>query len=317
MNNNSLIQKIKNLPVPILPTMVGAFPLSNIYSGMGYTWIIHITAWVAIAIMIFYILKIFFHFDTVKKEYSNTVPASLYAGFTMLTMLLGSYFYNANNILGKTLWFVGLILHTIQILIFTYNNVIKNFNMQTFVPSWFVTYTGIMVSTVVGGVMNEPLIGKIVVYYGIIAFTAIIPFMIYRLAKYELKDQIYHTQAILLAPSSLCLVSYLNFIQTPNKFIIYYLYFAVICALIFILIKLPKFFSYIFHPGFAGLTFPMAIGIVASNKMAAYLTAQGYKSFANIITQIAGIQIYVTTAIVSFVLFKFFMMLVDSYKNNK
>ena len=105
--------------------------------------------------------------------------------------------------------------------------------------------------------------------------------------------------------------------STPNKFIIYYLYCAVICALIFILIKLPKFFSYAFHPGFAGLTFPMAIGIVASNKMAVYLTAQGYEAFGNVITQIAGIQIYVTTALVSFVLFKFFMMLVDSYKNNK
>ena len=45
--------------------------------------------------------------------------------------------------------------------------------------------------------------------------------------------------------------------------------------------------------------------------------AQGYEAFGNVITQIAGIQIYVTTALVSFVLFKFFMMLVDSYKNNK
>ena len=317
MNNKSLIKKVKNLPVPILPTMVGAFTLSNVYSGMGYTWIRHITAWAAIAVILSYILKICFHFDTVKKEYSNTVPASLYAGFTMLTMLLGSYFYNASPVFGKTLWFVGLILHAIQILVFTYNNVIKNFNMQTFLPSWFVTYNGIMVSTVVGGVMNEPLIGKIVVYYGIAVFTVIIPFMIYRLAKHEIKDPVYHTQAILLAPSSLCLVSYLNFISTPNKFIIYYLYCAVICALIFILIKLPKFFSYAFHPGFAGLTFPMAIGIVASNKMAVYLTAQGYEAFGNVITQIAGIQIYVTTALVSVVLFKFLMMLVDSYKNNK
>ena len=317
MNNKSLIKKVKNLPVPILPTMVGAFTLSNVYSGMGYTWIRHITAWAAIAVILSYILKICFHFDTVKKEYSNTIPASLYAGFTMLTMILGSYFYNASPVFGKTLWFVGLILHAIQILVFTYNNVIKNFNMQTFVPSWFVTYNGIMVSTVVGGVMNEPLIGKIVVYYGIAVFTVIIPFMIHRLAKHEIKDPVYHTQAILLAPSSLCLVSYLNCISTPNKFIIYYLYCAVICALIFILIKLPKFFSYAFHPGFAGLTFPMAIGIVASNKMAVYLTAQGYEAFGNVITQIAGIQIYVTTALVSFVLFKFFMMLVDSYKNNK
>ena len=223
MNNKSLIQKIKNLPVPILPTMVGASTLANVYSGMGYTWVRHLTIWAAIAVLIAYIVKMVAHFDTVKNEYSNTVPASLYAGFTMITMIIGSYIYTYNAAFGKALWFIGLILHAIHILIFTYRNVVKGVNMQTFVPSWFVTYNGIMVSTVVGGVMNEPLIGKIVVYYGIAVFTIIIPFMIYRLAKYEIKDPMYHTQAIVLAPSSLCLVSYLNFIQTPNKFIVYYL----------------------------------------------------------------------------------------------
>ena len=73
---------------------------------------------------------------TCLKEYSNTVPASLYAGFTMITMILGSYFYNLNPLFGKVLWFIGLILHVIHILIFTYRNVIKGVNIQTFVPSY-------------------------------------------------------------------------------------------------------------------------------------------------------------------------------------
>ena len=68
--------------------------------------------------------------------------------------------------------------------------------------------------------------------------------------------------------------------------------------------------------GFAGLTFPMAIGTVASSKMSAYLIGQGYEILGNIINQISGIQIYITTGIISVVLFKFFMLLVDSYKNN-
>lgn len=316
MNNKTFLQKIENLPVPILPTMVGALTLSTVYSNMGYTWVRHITSWIAVIVLLSYITKMIVYPKTCLKEYSNTVPASLYAGFTMITMILGGYFYNASPVFGKTLWFTGLILHAIHILIFTYRNVVKGVNMQTFVPSWFVTYNGIMVSTVVGGVMNEPAICKIVVYYGIAVFTIIIPFMLYRLLKHELKEPMYHTQAILLAPSSLCLVSYLNFIETPNKFIIYYLYLAVICALIFIIIKLPTFFSFIFHPGFAGLTFPMAIGTVASSKMSAYLIGQGYETLGNIINQISGIQIYLTTGIISVVLFKFFMMLVNSYKNN-
>lgn len=308
MNNKSLLQKIENLPVPILPTMVGAFTLSNVYLNMGYTWIRHITAWATVLVLIAYITKIVVYPKTCMKEYSNTVPASLYAGFTMITMLLGSYFYNASPVFGKTLWFAGLILHAIHILIFTYRNVLKGVNMQTFVPSWFVTYNGIMVSTVVGGVMNEPLIGKIVVYYGIAVFTIIIPFMIYRLAKHELKDPMFHTQAIVLAPSSLCLVSYFNFIQNPNQIIVYYLYALVLAALVFIIIRLPKFFSFAFHPGYAGLTFPMAIGIVASTKMAAFLTNGGHETLGMIVKQFTGIQIYLTTAIIGMVLFNFYKL---------
>lgn len=317
MNNKSLLQKIENLPVAILPTMVGALTLGTVYANMGYTWIKHITSWAAVVVLLVYLTKIVVHFKTVKKEYSNTVPASLYAGFTMITMILGSYFYNASPVFGKTLWFTGLILHAIHILVFTYRNVVKGVNMQTFVPSWFVTYNGIMVSTVVGGIMNEPTIGKIVVFYGIGVLTIIMPFMIYRLFKHEVKDPVYHTQAILLAPSSLCLVSYFNFIQAPNAFIVYYLYALVIGALLFILYKLPGFFSFKFHPGFAGLTFPMAIGIVASTKMSGYLIAQGYEALGNAVAQIAGIQLYVTTALIGYVLLHFFIMLKDSYKTEK
>ena len=43
MNNKTFLQKIENLPVPILPTMVGALTLSTVYSNMGYTWVRHIT----------------------------------------------------------------------------------------------------------------------------------------------------------------------------------------------------------------------------------------------------------------------------------
>ena len=314
MNNNTFSQKLKGMPVAILPTMVGAATLSNVYLTLGYTWIRHIIMISATVVLLCYIAKLFKHTETCLNEYSNTVPASLYAGFTMITMILGSYYFDFNQTVGKIMWLTGLILHAIHILIFTYKNVIKGVKMDTFVPSWFVTYNGIMVSSVVGGVMNEPLICKIVVYYGIAVFLTIAPFMIYRLIKYPIKDAMFHTQAILLAPSSLCVVSYINFIKEQNLLLISALYICVLCALGFIIYKLPRFFSFAFNPGFAGLTFPMAIGIVASIKMSALLTTQGYVLLGNIIREISGIQIFMTTTIIAFVLYNFAKMLVISYK---
>lgn len=306
------MKRLQHIPVPILPTMVGACTLSNVFLTMGYTWIRHITMLAATLILLAYIGKLVLYPSTCKKEYSNTVPMSLYAGFSMLLMILGSYYMDMNAMLGKGLWLLGIVIHAIHILIFAWCNVAHGVKMDTFVPSWFVTANGIMVSVVVGTAMKEPLISKIIVYYGIIIFTVLIPFMIYRLYKYPIKDAFYHTQAIILAPSSLCVVCYLNVIKDPNPIILYYLYACVALSLLFIIIKLPSFFSFTFTPAYAGLTFPMAIGCVATSKFAAYISTQGMQEFGSVLKEIGGIQIYLTTGIIAYVLIQFMIMLKKS-----
>ena len=314
--SKTFFQKLENIPVPLLPTMVGACTLSNVYASIGYTWVRDITMIAAAVILIAFLVKIIFHTKTVVKEYNNTVLASLYAGYTMIMMILGAIIFDFAPKFGKTIWLLAIALHAIHILVFTYKNVLKGVNMDTFVPSWFVTYNGIMVSTVLGAVMNEPLLCKIIVYYGIAVFVLIIPFMIYRLAKYPIKDVFYHTQAVVLAPSSLCVVGYINFIKEPNLILISALYIAVLCALVFIIYKLPKFFSFAFYPGFAGITFPMAIGIFASLKMSGLMTSFGYETLGYVIKQLSGIQIYMTTAIISYVLYNFLRMLFKKTADN-
>ena len=314
MKNNERKNRIANIPIALLPTMVGACTLSTVYANLGFTWIKHITMIATTIIWIVYVFKIFTNFDVVKNEYSNTVPASLYAAVTMILMILGSYYFQFNNTFGKALWLIAIALHAIHILVFTYRNVFKGINKNTFVPSWFVTYNGIMVSTVVGTSMNEPRLAKLIVYYGIGIFFIIIPFMIVRLVKVPIHESMIHTQAIVLAPSSLCLVSYLNFIKNPNTFFIFLLYFIILFSIIFIIIKIPEFFSYAFTPGFAGLTFPMAIGIVASTKASVYFASINLNIFSYIVKQISGIQIYITTTIIAFVLYNFLKMWVNSYK---
>lgn len=306
--SNQFIERLERMPVPILPTFVGALTLSNVYQGLGFDWVRHVTMWIATVIWIFYIIKIIKYPDTFKEEYSNTVPSSLYAGFSMIMMLLGSYYIQFNKGIGKGLWFMGIIIHAIHILVFTYENVVKNFNKETFLPSWFVTYNGIMVSAVIGGLMEEQLICKIITYYGICIYLIIIPFMISRLSKLEIKKAVYHTQAIVLAPCSLCLVSYLNTIENPNIHLAGFLYIAVLISLGFVIYKLPVFFSIDFSPGYAGMTFPMAISIVASSKFSGFLNNLGHESLSYIIGQISGIQIYFTTAIIGYVLLQLLIM---------
>lgn len=302
------MNRLERMPVPVLPTMVGALTLSNVYSGMGYPWVRHITMWAATIVLLLYFVKIIKYPKVCKQEYETVVPCSLYAAVTMISMILGSYYYDYIPALGKGIWSVALAVHAVHILIFTYRNVIKSRDINTFVPSWYVTYNGIMVSCVVGGSMNAAGILKYVVYYGIAIYFIILPFMLRRLIKVEVKAPVYHTMAVLLAPCSLCVVSYINVIPNPNPILLYILYFCVLASLTFIVIKLPKFFSFPFTPGFAGMTFPMAIGIVASTKMAGYLAGIGKDGLAAAVTQLSGIQVYLTTMIVGYVLLNLVMM---------
>ena len=52
------MDRLERMPVPVLPTFVGALTLSNVLSGMGYTWIRHGTMWAATIILLLYIIKI-------------------------------------------------------------------------------------------------------------------------------------------------------------------------------------------------------------------------------------------------------------------
>lgn len=138
MENETFIQKLKHIPVPVLPTLVGAATLSNVYAGLGFSWIRHITMIIATIALICYIVKIAVHPKTFLKEYGTTVPASLYAAFAMLFMILGSYYFDFSAGIGKAIWFVGVILHALHILIFTVRYVILSRSKDTFVPSWFI-----------------------------------------------------------------------------------------------------------------------------------------------------------------------------------
>ena len=258
--------------------------------------------------------KIILYPSVAKGEYKNTVPASLYAGITMVTMILCSYYKDWAPGPARIILIAAVCIHAVHILVFLFNNVFRGVKLDTFVPSWFVTFNGIMVSTVVGAAMLPPFMAKAVLVWGLCIYTITIPFMVWRLATREVKPAFCHTQAIVLAPCSLCLASYLNLAQEPSMALVGILFFCVLASLAFIIIKLPVFFAVPFAPGFAGLTFPMAIGIVASNKAAAFFTGAGQETLGYVVKQIAGVQIYLTTAIIGMVLFGFLKMLFGTGK---
>lgn len=306
------MERLEKIPVPVIATFLSFLTLGNVYGGLGFVWLRYLIMTCGTVFIICYILKIVIYPGTCLKEYDQTIPASLYGAFSMVLMVLGSFYYEIGLGFGRIIWFIAVAIHFIHIILFTlkhtFGNVLSRKNFIPMMPSWFVTYNGWMVACVTGGKMNAAPILKVITIYGCIIYLVLVPFMIWRLMNVEIKSAAYHTMAVLLAPCSLCVVSLVNVYGTPNSAILMVMYFCVLASLAFIIIKLPDFFSFQFYPGFAGLTFPMTIGVVASQKMAGYLTNAGNEAMANAVTQLSGLQIFLTTMLVGYVMLMFTRM---------
>lgn len=310
-----LLEKIGRLPVGVLATSVGLVTLSNIYLLLGFPILKHLAMMVAILVRLAALLKITVHFRIFKSEYKEAVPASLYGTFSMLTMIIGSYLVNYEETIGKAFWYIGILLHLIHTVVFTYEHVVKGVNKDSFTPTWFVTYDGLLVSTVVGSAMGNQVLQEVICWYGLVMFIIIMPFMILRLLKRPIAEQLYHTTAILIAPGSLVIVSFLNVFAEPNPLILYGLYAVIFSSFIFILYNISKFFRFSFHPGFAGLTFPLAIGTVASTSFSNHLINHELEGLGVLIKQLSGIELFLATAVIAFVCYNFLRMLVRTYQS--
>jgi len=314
----SFIHKSSGLPVGAVATTVGLATLANAYLAVGgYTLIRHLTMIGAVFIWLAATIKITVYFSTFKGEYTNVIPSSLYGTFSMLTMILGSYFFDFHEGVGRFVWLTGIGLHLLHILIFTYQFSLKGIKKETFIPTWFVTYVGLLVSAVVGVPMGMPQLITVIVYYGFGIMAVMLPFMLYRLIKNPLPKQHQLTATIVVAPCSLCLIGYLNISPEPVPAIVFIWYLFIILALIYIGSRLPRFLKMKFNPGFASLTFPLAISLVASIRMSGFLMMNGMETLGAIVREFSGVQLYMSTGVIGYVAYHFLRLGVLAFQKKE
>jgi len=314
------ISRTENMPVGAIATCVGLGTLSAVYGNLGFMGARHLVMAAAILVWLGALVKLTRYRKTFAKDYSQVVPGSLYATFAMLTMIIGSYLFMFNQPFGKALWLAGIILQVIHILVFSYRNLFRNLKMETFVPTWFVTYVGFLVSVTVGVEKGMPNLLLVIVYYGFVAYVILFPFLVYRLIKYPLPPALSMTRAIFLAPNSLVLVGYLTVAGMPqhalepNHPFVFAIYGLLFVTLFYVAWKLPAWLRAPFNPGFSALTFPTAIALVATNRMFNFLLNNGYETLGNFLRGFFGVQLWVTTALISYVAYGFLRLLFNSEK---
>lgn len=315
------MSKLKGLPIGFVGTCLGLATLSNVYNLLGYPWVRHLCMWLAGLAAVLGVLKVIFFFDKVKEEYKNGVLAAMYTTITMCAMLFGSYIASYNLAVGKSIFLVGMSIHMAMILCYTIYHIFMNFKSDFLLPAYFVTYNGLLVSTVAGINMLHPKLAMGITFYGIGIYILILIFLIPRIIRKPIPANFVQTKTVLLAPCSLCFVSYLNFnnveslkgLFNPNVALL--LYICVLLSLIYILINTFKFFESGFTPLFGALTFPMAIGTLAGFRAGVFFSGmETYKTLGTFAVNITGFQLLISSTYMCLVFFNFIKMYLNSKK---
>lgn len=308
-------QNIINLPVAIAGISLGFSTIASVWEFLGCALIRHFAIIFASICIGLLLMKLLLDPKKVISELKHPVTGSFYFTTTMTLMTISNYLSKYNLILAKCIWLSTIFLHIIMFIIF-FVFMRKNFKFEQVVPSWFIPAVGICVSVVTGNPMGFDGLMKIIFYYSFTWLLILVPILIYRVKFYkaEIPSQIKMTLAIFAAPSNLCLAGYLGVFKPSNIILMVLVPISYILTL-YVYTLLPKFLRQPFTLGFASLTFPLAIGVVATQRYTTYLTNIGSK-WMWIFTQIFFLQLIAATSVIGYVVYKTLEMLVESFRIN-
>ena len=259
---------VEKLPLPASGLILALFSLGNLVQDI-HPSLRYLFGTIGGIFLILMVLKVIFYPEKVKNDLKNPIILSSCGTFSMALMILSTYLTSFMPIIAYTIWIIGIILHIMLMIYFTYRFIIREFDINIVYPSWWIVYVGITMGAITANVHGIQDIDFIFFLIGFASMILTTPLIIYRYIKYPNKmDMNKPLICIFTALFSILIVGYLNSADhIINEFAIG-LY---IIACIFYIFALYKFIDYRnldFYPSFAAFTFPFVISALATKGIA-------------------------------------------------
>ena len=255
---------IKNTPIPIAGLMLALLSLGNLLQDI-HPYLRYLLGTFGVLILILIVLKVIVYPQDIKNDFKNPVIVSSSGTFSMSLMLLSTYLLQFMPSIAYTIWIIGIVLHIMLMIYFTYHFIISEFDISTVYPSYWIVFVGITMAAITSQAHEVQEIGFIFFIIGFIAMTITLPLVIYRYVTCsEIPDMNKPLICIFTALISILIVGYLN--SSPN-ISIEFLIGLYLIACIFYIFAFYKFIEYRnldFYPSFAAFTFPFVISALAT-----------------------------------------------------
>ena len=300
---------IKQLPLPISGLILATLSLGNLLQDI-HPSIRYLFGTIGVVFIILILLKVILYPQDLRNDLKNPVILSSCGTFSMSLMLLSTYLIQFMPSIAYAIWIIGLGLHILLMIYFTYRFVISTFDISTVYPTWWIVYVGITMGAITAHIHGLKEIGFILFLIGFIAMLITLPAVIYRYIRYsDIPNMNKPLICIHTALFSILIVGYLNSAQTiSNEFLIGI--YAIACLLyIFSFYKLVEYRNLEFYPSFSAFTFPFVISALATKGVL------GVVSPNIILSSISTIETLIAIVVVFYVLSEYINFLKNSEKS--
>ncbi len=294
---------IRKLPIPISGLILALLSLGNLLQDI-HPVLRYLFGTIGAVFMILMILKVVLYPQSIRDDFKNPVIVSSSGTFSMSLMLLSTYLVSFMPSIAYGMWILGIILHILLIIYFTYHFIIRKFDISTVYPTYWIVYVGITMGAITAhfhGLNNIDIIFFIAGFIGMLVST---PLVMYREFVYRnIPEMNQPLTCIFTALFSILIFGYLN--SAPgisNEFVIG-MYILAIIFYVFSIYKLIISIKIDFYPSFSAFTFPFVISALATKGMAGMIWQN---SFMN---GIAIIETVIAAALVIYVLIRYIKFL--------
>lgn len=294
---------IEKIPIPICGLILAFLSLGNLLNDT-HPLLKVICGIIGIVLLILILSKLVLYPKKIKEDFKNPIIASNSGTFSMSLMILSTYISPFMPSIAYGIWILGVALHILLIVYFTHHFIIRNFNISTVYPSYWIVFVGITMGAITAHAHNLDEIGFIFFLVGFIGMIFTFPLVIYRYINYkDIPNANKPLICIFTAVLSILIVGYLNsYNDTSIEFLMIMYIFACIFY-IFALTKLIEYRNLEFYPSFAAFTFPFVISGLATKGVIS-------KIGSNIIlNSVLSIETVIATAIVLYVLIRYMKFL--------
>lgn len=297
---------IKNLPIPISGLILATLSLGNLLQDI-HPYFRYAFGSIGALILILMILKVVKYPQSIKEDFKNPVIASSSGTFSMSLMILSTYLMGFMPSIAYTIWIIGIVLHIMLMIYFTYHFTIRAFDISTVYPTYWIVYVGITMGAITAhfhGLQEMDHIFFIIGFMGMMVST---PLILYREFIYkQIPDQNKPLSCIFTALFSILIFGYLNSVQDISNEFVLALYLMACLFYIYSLYKLVSYRDLDFYPSFSAFTFPFVISALATKGILNKISS------SVVLNDVLILETIVATILVVYVLIKYTIFIKNS-----